>query len=135
MLTPGVVQRSYLPAIQLTSHAPNWHTRSWGCGMWDSEPAYTHPYVVIQNDGLNCSQIRTVIVCALIINLRGVKPLGNVLFEVSETYLPEQSVVNVSQIFTVDKALLTEKIGCLSKQRVQQILAGLALVTEPEVID
>ena len=61
-----------------------------------SEPAYIHPYVVIQNDVLNRSQIRTVIVCALIINLRGAKALGNVLLEVSETDIPEQSVVNVS---------------------------------------
>jgi mRNA interferase MazF len=100
-----------------------------------SEPAYIHPYVVIQNDVLNRSQIRTVIVCALTTNLRRAKALGNVLLEVGEAGLPEQSVVNVSQIFTVDKALLTEKIGCLSRQRIQQILAGLALVTEPEVID
>lgn len=100
-----------------------------------SEPAYIHPYVVIQNNVLNRSQIRTVIVCALTTNLRRAKALGNVLLEVGEADLPEQSVVNVSQIFTVDKALLTEKIGCLSIHRVQQILAGLALVTEPEDID
>lgn len=61
-----------------------------------SQPAYIHPYVVIQNDVLNRSQIRTVIVCALILNLRGLKTLGNVLLEVSETDLPEQTVVNVS---------------------------------------
>lgn len=100
-----------------------------------SEPAYIHPYVVIQNDMLNRSQIRTVIVCALTTNLRRAKAPGNVLLEVGEAELPEQSVVNVSQIFTVDKTLLTEKIGCLTRQRVQQILVGLALVTEPEVID
>jgi mRNA interferase MazF len=100
-----------------------------------SEPAYIHPYVVIQNNVLNRSQIRTVIVCALTTNLRRAKAPGNVLLEVGEAELPEQSVVNVSQIFTVDKILLTEKIGCLSRRRIQQILAGLALVTEPEVID
>jgi mRNA interferase MazF len=100
-----------------------------------SEPAYIHPYVVIQNNVLNRSQIRTVIVCALTTNLRRAKASGNVLLEVGEADLPEQSVVNVSQVFTVDKALLTEKIGSLSRQRVQQILAGLALITEPEVID
>ncbi|MEC4813449.1 MAG: type II toxin-antitoxin system PemK/MazF family toxin [Scytonema sp. PMC 1069.18] len=97
-----------------------------------SEPAYIHPYVVIQNDLLNRSQIRTVIVCALTTNLRRAKAPGNVLLEVGEADLPGQSVVNVSQVFTVDKALLTEKIGSLSRQRIQQILAGLALVTQPE---
>jgi mRNA interferase MazF len=100
-----------------------------------SEPAYIHPYVVIQNDVLNRSQIRTAIVCALTTNLRRAKAPGNVLLEVGEADLPEQSVVNVSQIFTVDKILLIEKIGRLSRQRIQQILAGLALVTEPEVIN
>jgi len=100
-----------------------------------SEPAYIHPYVVIQNNVLNHSQIRTVIVCALTTNLRRAKAPGNVLLDVDEADLAEQSVVNVSQVFTVDKELLTEKIGCLSKQRVQQILAGLALVTEPEASD
>lgn len=44
-------------------------------------------------------------------------------------------MVNVSQIFTVDKSLLTEKIGKLSKERIRQILAGLAIVTEPQEID
>ena len=97
-----------------------------------SEPAYLRPYVVIQNDLFNRSQIRTVIVCALTSNLRRAKAIGNILLELGEANLDKQSVVNVSQIFTVDKALLTEKIGTLSKERIRQILAGLAIVTEPE---
>ena len=99
-----------------------------------SEPAYMRPYVVIQNNVLNHSQIRTVIVCALTTNLRRAKAIGNVLLEVGEADLSEQSVVNISQVFTVDKTLLTEKIGSLSRQRVQEILAGLTLITEPEDI-
>lgn len=75
-----------------------------------SEPAYIHPYVVIQNNVLNRSQIRTVIVCALTTNLRRAKALGNVVLDVGEADLPEQSVVNVSQVFTIDKTLLTEKL-------------------------
>jgi mRNA interferase MazF len=97
-----------------------------------SEPAYVRPYVVIQNDVLNNSRIRTVIVCALTSNLRRAAAIGNVLLEPGEADLPEQSVVNVSQVFTVDKVLLTQKIGRLSMQRVQQVLAGLALVTTPQ---
>lgn len=97
-----------------------------------SEPAYLHPYVVIQNDILNRSRIQTAIVCALTTNLRRANAMGNVLLEPGEANLPEQSVVNVSQIFTVDKALLVEKIGTLSRQRVLEILAGLALITEPQ---
>lgn len=91
--------------------------------------------MVIQNNVLNSSQIRTVIVCVLTSNLRRAAAIGNVLLEPGEADLPEQSVVNVSQVFTVDKALLTEKIGKLSVQRVRQILAGLALMTEPQEAD
>ncbi|MEG3838744.1 type II toxin-antitoxin system PemK/MazF family toxin [Microcoleus sp. herbarium14] len=100
-----------------------------------SEPGYIRPYVVIQNDVLNSSQIRTVIVCALTTNLRRARAIGNVLLEAGEADLAEQSVVNVSQVFTVDKALLTDKIGKVSRERVRQIIAGLALVTKPKEID
>lgn len=100
-----------------------------------SEPGYIRPYVVTQNDVLNSSQIRTVIVCALTTNLRRSRAIGNVLLEAGEADLAEQSVVNVSQVFTVDKALFTDKIGKLSRKRVRQILAGLALLTTPREID
>ncbi|HBL00169.1 MAG TPA: type II toxin-antitoxin system PemK/MazF family toxin [Microcoleaceae bacterium UBA10368] len=100
-----------------------------------SEPGYIRPYVVIQNDVINSSQIRTVIVCALTTNLRRSRAIGNVLLEAGEADLAEQSVVNVSQVFTVDKALFTDKIGKLSRKRVRQILAGLALLTTPREID
>lgn len=96
-----------------------------------SEPGYIRPYVVIQNDVANQSQIRTVIVCALTTNLRRARAIGNVLLEPGEADLPEQSVVNVSQVFTVDKEILSDRIGQLSKERVQQILAGLTLLTVP----
>lgn len=100
-----------------------------------SEPGYIRPYVVIQNDVLKSSQIRTVIVCALTTNLRRARAIGNVLLEAGEADLAEQSVVNVSQVFTVDQALLTDQIGKLSRKRVRQILAGLALLTTPREID
>jgi len=98
-------------------------------------PGYLRPYVVIQNDVLNSSQIRTVIVCALTTNLRRAKAMGNVLLEAGEANLGDQSVVNVSQVLTVDKAFLVDKIGRVSPDRVRQILAGLALVTKPMEID
>ena len=60
--------------------------------------------------------------------------MGNVLLELGEANLDRQSVVNVSQLFTVDKALLTEKIGKLSQERIRQILAGVAMITEPKEI-
>lgn len=87
---------------------------------------------MIQNNILNRSRIQTVIVCALTTNLRRASAIGNVLLELGEANLPEQSVVNVSQIFTVDKALLVEQVGTLSRQRVLEILAGLTLIINPQ---
>jgi len=63
-----------------------------------SEPGYVHPYVVIQNDVLNSSRIRTVIVCALISNLRRAAAIGNVLIEPGEANLPDQSVLRLSPL-------------------------------------
>ena len=67
-----------------------------------SGPGYRHPYVVIQNNAFNRSRINTVVVCALTSNLKRAGAPGNVLLDIGEADLPRQSVVNVSQIFTVD---------------------------------
>ena len=80
---------------------------------------------------MNRSQINTAIVWALTTNLRRAKAPGNVLLELGEADLPDQSVVNVSQIFTVDKSQLEEKIGVLSADRVRQVLEGVRLLTDP----
>ncbi len=100
-----------------------------------SEPGYRHPHVVIQNNVFNQSRINTVVVCALTSNLRRAKAPGNVLLEKGEANLPKQSVVNVSQIFTVDKRDLDAKIGTLSRRRVRQILDSICLVIEPRDVD
>ncbi|MBI2857671.1 MAG: type II toxin-antitoxin system PemK/MazF family toxin [Chloroflexi bacterium] len=96
-----------------------------------SEPGYRHPHVVIQNNVFNSSRINTAVVCALTSNLRRARSPGNVLLEEDEASLPKQSVVNVTQIFTVDKQDLTEKIGSLSRERMAQVLAGIELVLRP----
>lgn len=88
-------------------------------------PAYSHPHVVVQDDVFNHSRITTVVVCALTSNLHRATEPGNVMLEVGEGNLPKQSVVVVSQISSVDKARLGERIGSLSSTRVDQILAGL----------
>ena len=67
-----------------------------------SEPGYSHPHVAVQNNVFNASKINTVIVCALTSNLKQAQAPGNVLLEQGECDLPKQSVVLVSQIFTVD---------------------------------
>jgi len=96
-----------------------------------SEPGYLHPHVIIQNNLFNRSRINTVVVCVLTSNLRRANSPGNVLLEAGEADLPEQSVVNVSQILTIDKSQLGEKIVTLSAERVRQILDGIRLVVEP----
>ncbi len=99
-----------------------------------SEPGYRHPHVVIQNNVFNQSRINTVVVCVLTSNLKRAEAPGNILLEKDEANLPKQSVVNVSQIFTIDKRDLEEKIGTLSQKRVQQILDGIDLVLQPRDI-
>jgi mRNA interferase MazF len=88
-------------------------------------PSYSHPHVVVQDDVFNHSRIATVIVCALTSNLHRAHEPGNVLLALGEGNLPQQSVVVVSQVSSVDKARLGERIGSLSNQRVDQALAGL----------
>jgi mRNA interferase MazF len=88
-------------------------------------PDYFHPHVVVQDDVFNHSRIATVVVCALTSNLNRVTEPGNVLLEPGEGDLPRQSVVVVSQIASVDKSRLGERIGTLSGARVDQVLAGL----------
>ena len=96
-----------------------------------SEPAYSHPHVVIQNNMFNHSKLNTVLVCGLTSNLKRAEAPGNILLEEGEANLQKRSVVVVSQIFTADKTQLGEFIGSLAPKRVRQILEGLKLLTEP----
>lgn len=99
-----------------------------------SAPGYTHPHLVIQNDLFNQSKINTVVVCVLTSNLTRANAPGNVLLSKGEANLKKQSVVNISQIVTVDKADLVEKIGTLSSARVNQIIEGIRLLIEPRTL-
>lgn len=100
-----------------------------------SEPGYSHPHVIIQNNLFNQSRINTVVVCALSSNLKRAEAPGNVRLDEGETSLPKPSIVLVSQIFTVDKTQLGDYIGTLHPRRVRQILNGMALLTEPREIE
>jgi mRNA interferase MazF len=96
-----------------------------------SGPGFRRPHVVVQNDIFNASRIQTTVLCAVTSNLTRAKAPGNLLLRKGEANLPRPSVVNVSQVVTVDKSILREKIGTLSRQRVREIVAGLRLVFEP----
>ncbi|MBV8706029.1 MAG: type II toxin-antitoxin system PemK/MazF family toxin [Acidobacteriaceae bacterium] len=93
-----------------------------------SSPAERHPCVVIQNDIFNRSAIATSIVCLITSNLRRANAPGNVLLKKGEANLPKASVVNVSQILTVDKAELVECVGKLSGAAARAVRDGLHLL-------
>jgi mRNA interferase MazF len=100
-----------------------------------SEPGYRHPHVVVQNNLFNHSRINTVLVCPLTSNLKRADSPGNVLLSKREANLPKPSVVNVSQIFTVDKSQLGDYIGTLTSERLRQVLDGIKLLLEPREPD
>ena len=70
-------------------------------------------------------------VCPLTSNIKRANAPGNVLLEKKEANLPKQSVVNVSQVFTVDRTQLDEYVGTLSPKRIREIISGIKLVIEP----
>lgn len=90
--------------------------------------------MVIQNNVFNESRINTVVVCALTSNLQRANAPGNVLLKKGEGNLPKDSVVNISQIITVNKSDLAEKIGTLPTLKVKQVIEGIRLLTEPRSI-
>jgi mRNA interferase MazF len=96
-----------------------------------SEPGYMRPHIVIQNNIFNKSKINTVVICALTTNLNRANSPGNILLLQGEGNLSKQSVVNVTQISTVDKKDLIEKIGAVSSGRLNEILDGIDLVLKP----
>ena len=95
-----------------------------------SAPAERHPCVVVQNDVFNQSAIATSVVCLITSNLSRAKAPGNVLLKKGEADLPKASVVNVSQILTVDKADLGKCAGKLSHAAAGAVRDGLHLLFE-----
>jgi mRNA interferase MazF len=93
-----------------------------------SGPGFRRPVVVVQCDALNRSRIATVVCIPLTTNLKWAGAPGNVLFSARLTGLPEDSVANVSQIVTVDKALLGSRAGKLPRQKLALLLAGIDIV-------
>lgn len=84
-----------------------------------------HPWVVVQDDVFNASRVHTVIVCAITSRPAAAHEPGNVALEPGEGGLPKPSVVVVSQIASIERSRLGERIGTLSADRVEQILDGL----------
>jgi mRNA interferase MazF len=84
-----------------------------------------HPQVVVQDDVFNHSRIGTVVVCSLSTNLKRASEPGVILLDAGEGGLERQSVVIASQVSSISKDRLGERIGSLTSQRVDQIIAAL----------
>ena len=93
-----------------------------------SGPGLRRPVIVVQGDALNRSRIATAVCVPLTSNLKWADAPGNVRFSRGTTGLPKESVANVSQIVTVDKSLLTERAGKLSRSRLDLILSGIDVI-------
>jgi len=94
-------------------------------GLIGSISGSPHPHVVVQNDVLNHSRIATVVVCSLSSNLKRASEPGVILLDAGEGGLERQSVVIASQVSSVRKDRLGERIGALSSHRVDQVIAAL----------
>ncbi len=99
-----------------------------------SEPGYRHPHIVVQNNLFNSSKINTVVMCSLTSNLKRGQSPGNVVLRKGEANLLKKSVVNITQIYTVDKSDLCQKIGKVDNDRIKEILLGVTLLTEPREV-
>ena len=93
-----------------------------------SGPGYRRPVVVVQGEPLNRSRIPTVVCVILTSNLEWASAPGNVALPSELTGLPKDSVANVSQIVTLDRNILTERVGKLPQSKVELILSGIDIV-------
>lgn len=93
-----------------------------------SGPGFRRPVLVVQGDAFNRSRVATVVCVPLTSNLKWAEAPGNVLLPARSSGLSKDSVANVSQIVTLDRALLTERVGRISKRQLDLVLAGLDVV-------
>ncbi len=99
----------------------------------DSGPSGKRPAVVVQNDLLNTSNIQTTVVSLITSNSKLGKIPGNVRLKKGMGNIPKTSVVVVSQMATIDKIRLLEKIGTLDSQAIEEILKGCHMVISPSI--
>ena len=95
---------------------------------YGSEPGYRRPMLIVQADSFNISAIKTVLCAAMTTNMNLGQAPGNVQVTPRTSGLPKPSVVNVSQLVTVDRTLMTERIKLLDAETMNRIDDGLRLV-------
>lgn len=93
-----------------------------------SEPGYRRPLVIIQSNEFNSSNIGTVIVAIITSNIYLASAPCNILLSAKNSKLSKKSVVNVSQLITVDKSFLTDKVHTLSNKLMAKVDDGICLV-------
>jgi mRNA interferase MazF len=93
-----------------------------------SGPGFRRPVVVVQGDSLNRSKIATVVCVPLTSNVKWSNAPGNVLLSQRSTGLAKESVANVSQIVSLDKSLLTERAGRLTRTQLGLVISGIDIL-------
>ncbi len=93
-----------------------------------SEPGLKRPVIIIQDDAFNRSQIQTVIVCSITTNLNLADAPGNVYLKKEDSGLSKDSVINISQISTIDKRRLIERVSVLSAGVIAEVMYGIKLI-------
>jgi len=93
-----------------------------------SEPGFRRPVVVVQGDAFNRSHISTVVCVPLTSNLRWAGAPGNVPLPARLTGLPKDSVANVTQVVTLDRSSLTDRVGMLPDAKLELVLFGIDVV-------
>jgi mRNA interferase MazF len=92
-----------------------------------SEPGYRRPVVVVQADSFNRSKLRTVIAAVITSNLDLAVAPGNIPLTRRQSRLPKESVINISQLVTLDRSFLVKKVARLSPRELAKLDAGLRL--------
>jgi mRNA interferase MazF len=93
-----------------------------------AEPGFRRPVLIVQAEAFNRSRLQTVLAVVVTSNLRLVDAPGNVLLTARATGLPKDSVANVSQLITLDRDFLADKVGRLRGQLMKDVDNGLRLV-------
>jgi len=101
--------------------------------LYGSEPGKRRPVLIIQNDVINRSNIRTIICVVITSNINQMQIPGNILLEKSITGLNKTSVANFSQIITVDKTRFTEQVSMLPKEYITKINESIRYVFNAEL--
>ena len=93
-----------------------------------SEPGFTRPVLIVQDDTFNRSGIRTIVILPLTTNMRLLDTPGNVLIRKKESKLINDSVIIAAQLYAIDRGRLKEKIAKAPKETMQQVETGIQLV-------